>query len=123
MIGMSAAGREGRKFFDELVHCDWRRGASGPAAVWRAPRGQYLAGEPAMAPMPHEAPESREPPDVAGAARGGALVCPVFDAVRGESRYLVFDALDVAAGPCAEVRLEAPLPTAFHAAFAPTPPP
>jgi len=108
MIGMSAAGREGRKFFDELVHCDWRRGASGPAAVWRAPRGQYLAGEPALAPHP--------------AAAGGALVCPLFDAERGESRYLVFDALDVGAGPCAELRLEAPLPTAFHAAFAPAPP-
>ena len=57
----------------------------------------------------------RSPYDFAG----GALVCPLFDAVRGESRYLIFDALDVESGPCAEVRLEAPLPTAFHAAFAP----
>jgi carotenoid cleavage dioxygenase-like enzyme len=59
----------------------------------------------------------------AAAPAGGALVCPLFDAVRGESRYLVFDALDIGAGPYAEVRLEAPLPTAFHAAYAPAPPP
>jgi carotenoid cleavage dioxygenase-like enzyme len=104
-------------FFDELGHCVWRRGAGAAPVVWKAPRGQYLAGEPALAPAPPE-------PGRGGvvAPVGGVLVCPLFDAVRGESRYLVFDALDVGAGPCAELRLEAPLPTAFHAAFAPAPP-
>ena len=124
MLGMSAAGREGRKFFDELVHCDWRRGAGAAPTVWRAPRGQYLAGEPAFAPMPPAPPAAQSAWAVGAAApAGGALVCPLFDAVRGESRYLVFDALDIGAGPYAELRLEAPLPTAFHAAFAPAPPP
>src|SRR5579862_7576785 len=122
MLGMSAAGREGRKFFDELVHCDWRRGAGAVPAVWRAPRGQYLAGEPALAPMPEPPEASTAPAARPVAPRGGALVCPLFDAERGESRYLVFDALAIGKGPYAEVRLEAPLPTAFHAAFAPAPP-
>lgn len=113
MLGMSAAGRQGRKFFDQLVHGDWRRGHGATVTVWQAPRGQYLAGEPALAPHPAAAPD-----DPAGAA----LVCPLFDAVSGESRYLVFDAMDVAAGPCAEVCMEAPLPTAFHAAYVPAAP-
>jgi all-trans-8'-apo-beta-carotenal 15,15'-oxygenase len=112
MLGISAAGRPGRKFYDQLVHCDWRRGAGAAPAVWQAPSGQYLTGEPALAVHP------AEPAEI-------VLVCPLFDAVRGESRYLVFNARDVEAGPCAELRLEAPLPTAFHAAFAPAlaPPP
>jgi all-trans-8'-apo-beta-carotenal 15,15'-oxygenase len=125
MLGISAAGRPGRKFYDQLVHCDWRRGAGAAPAVWQAPSGQYLTGEPALA---HPAfPDNRgaDPAQPAYPAQT-ALVCPLFDAVRGESRYLVFDALDVEAGPCAELRLAAPLPTAFHAAFAPAlpqPPP
>jgi len=112
MLGISATGRQGRKFYDQLVHCDWRRGAGRAPAVWQAPKGQYLTGEPALAAHP------------ADAAHPGhvALVCPLFDALRGESRYLVFDALDVESGPRAEIVLEAPLPTAFHAAFAPGPP-
>jgi carotenoid cleavage dioxygenase-like enzyme len=111
MLGISAAGRQGRKFYDQLVHCDWRRGAGQAPAVWQAPSGQYLTGEPALA--AHPAP---------GMERDVVLVCPLFDATRGESRYLIFNALDVESGPCAEVRLEAPLPTAFHAAFAPLAP-
>ncbi|MBV8200974.1 MAG: carotenoid oxygenase family protein, partial [Acidobacteria bacterium] len=79
-------------------------------------------GEPALATHPAHPAHPADPPHPDGLA----LVCPAFDAVRGESRYLIFDAADVEAGPCAEVRLEAPLPTAFHAAFAPAlpqPPP
>ena len=113
MLGMSAAGRQGRKFFDQLVHGDWRRGHGAAPAVWQAPRGQYLAGEPALA---------LDPAAPADDPAGAALICPLFDAARGESRYLVFDAMDVAAGPRAEVRLETPLPTAFHAAFVPAAP-
>jgi all-trans-8'-apo-beta-carotenal 15,15'-oxygenase len=126
MLGISAAGRQGRKFFDQLVHGHWRRAPGqewAAPAIWQAPAGQYLAGEPALAPDParwHDAGAAAAPmaPPL---PIGGALVCPLFDAVRGESRYLIFDALDVGSGPCAEVCLEAPLPAAFHAAFAPAP--
>jgi all-trans-8'-apo-beta-carotenal 15,15'-oxygenase len=107
MLGVSAAGRAGRKFYDQLVHGDWRRPGAVPA-VWQAPPGYYLAGEAALAPHPD-------------GGRGGALICPLFDGTTGESGFLIFDAGDITAGPRAELRLEAPIPPAFHAAYAPAP--
>lgn len=103
MIGISATGRAGRKFFDQLVHADWARPER--LDVWQAPSGQYLAGEPLMVADP-----ARQ--------RGGALLCPLFDAERRASRVLLFDALQVAAGPRAVLHLEAPVPPSFHAFFA-----
>ncbi len=108
MLGVSTAGRAGRKFYDQLVHGDWSRASSLPRAapaVWQAPPGHYLAGEPALAPEPD-------------GGRGGALICPYFDGTKGESSILVFDAADITAGPRAELRLEAPMPPVFHAAYA-----
>ncbi len=104
MIGMSTTGRPGRKFFDQVVHGDW----SHPERldVWQAPPGQYLAGEPLMAADP-------------ASERGGALLCPLFDAERRASRVLLFDAERVAAGPLAVLPLAAPVPPSFHASFAP----
>jgi carotenoid cleavage dioxygenase-like enzyme len=104
MLGISATGRPGRKFFDQLVHCDWR--AEAVRDVWQAPPGVYLGGEPAFAPDPAD-------------AAGGAVVCPLFDATRGESACAVFDAHRVAAGPLALLRLGSPIHLAFHAFFAP----
>ncbi len=125
MLGISATGRPGRKFYDQVVHCDWRRGAGRAPAVWQAPSGHYLTGEPALATPPDHGgdPAGARHPGRADGAPELALVCPLFDATRGESRYLVLDALDVEAGPVAEIVLQAPLPTAFHAAFAPGTPP
>ncbi|HVT19276.1 MAG TPA: carotenoid oxygenase family protein [Thermoanaerobaculia bacterium] len=106
MLGISAAGRPGRKFFDQLVHVDWS--APGSLDLWQAPAGHYLAGEPLMVADP------AAPAD----ARGGALLCPLFDSAARASRVLVFDALDVAAGPRATLYLEAPVPPSFHSSFA-----
>ena len=50
MLGISATGRPGRKFFDQLVHARW----NGPLDVWQAPPGIYPAGEPAFAGNPDE---------------------------------------------------------------------
>ncbi|HVT60564.1 MAG TPA: carotenoid oxygenase family protein [Thermoanaerobaculia bacterium] len=102
MLGISATGRPGRKFFDQLVHVDWA--VPGRLDVWQAPAGEYLAGEPLMV------------ADPAG-GRGGALLCPLFDSARRASRLLLWDALDVAAGPRATFHLEAPLPPSFHSCF------
>jgi all-trans-8'-apo-beta-carotenal 15,15'-oxygenase len=107
MLGISATGRPGRKFFDQLVHADWSRPER--QDLWQAPPGQYLAGEPLMA----ADPESE---------RGGALLCPLFDAEARASRMLLFDALAVAAGPRAVLQLAAPVPPTFHSAFAPAAP-
>lgn len=107
LLGISAMGRPGRKFFDQLAHFAWSR----PEArdVWTAPAGSYLAGEPAFAGDP-------------GRPGVGAVICPLFDAgagPRGEHRVLVFDAYDVAAGPRAVLSLEAPLHLGFHSVFDP----
>jgi len=101
LLDISTAGRPGRKFFDQLAHIS----VGGGRDVWQAPPGCYLGGEPAFA------------PDLAGPH--GAVICQRFDAVKGESAFLVFDAFDVAAGPRAVLPLESPLHLGFHAVFAP----
>ena len=101
-LGISAAGRRGRKFFDQLVHASW--GGARPPDVYRAPRFQYLCGEPAFVPA-------------RGGGPGGALICQTFDAARGESAFVFFDAFDVAAGPLARLRLREPLHLGFHTSF------
>jgi carotenoid cleavage dioxygenase-like enzyme len=100
MLGISAAGRRGRKFFDQLVRARW----DGALDVYQAPPFQYLCAEPLFIPAPRGGP-------------GGAVVCQTFDAARARSDFAVFDALDVAAGPVARLRLRAPLHFGFHASF------
>lgn len=107
MLGISTAGRPGRKFYDQLVHGSWNTAAP---AIWQAPPGRYLAGEPALVPAP-------------GGPPAALLVCPTYDAPRHQGSILLFDATDLPAGPRAELPLEAPLPPAFHAAFASPPAP
>jgi len=104
MLGISTTGKPGRKFFDQLVHARW----NGPLDIWQAPAGQYLAGEPAFAGDPNE-------------PGAGAVVCPLFDAARGETVFAVFDASRVAAGPVAVLRPGGALHLAFHGIFEPAP--
>jgi all-trans-8'-apo-beta-carotenal 15,15'-oxygenase len=104
LLGISSQGRPGRKFFDEIVHLAWSRPEA--ADLWRAPAGSYLGGEPAFVPDPED-------------ERSGAVICQLFDAVKGESALLVFDAFHVAAGPVARIPLDSPLHLGFHALFAP----
>jgi carotenoid cleavage dioxygenase-like enzyme len=96
MLGISATGRPGRKFFDQLVHCRW---SSGEVEVWQSPPGVSLAGEPAFA--------------------EGVILVPLFDAERGESSFAVFDAFRIASGPRAVLRPGCALPLAFHGLFEP----
>jgi carotenoid cleavage dioxygenase-like enzyme len=103
MLGISATGRPGRKFFDQLVHARW----NGPLDIWQAPQGQYLAGEPAFAGDPEE-------------PGAGAVICPLFDTRRGhrgETAFAVFDAKQVAAGPMAVLHTGGALHLAFHGVF------
>jgi len=102
VLGISAAGRSGRKFFDQLARLDW---ASDRTDIYQAPPGQYLGGEPVFVPDP----DAR--------ATRGAVVCQSFDAARVESAFLVFDAFALAAGPIAAVTLRSPIPLLFHSAF------
>ena len=102
MLGISATGRRGRKFFDQLVRANW----GAPPEVYQAPPFHYLGGEPVFV-ASH------------GGGGCGAVICQLFDAARGESAFAVFDARDVAAGPIARLRLREPIHLGFHASFVP----
>jgi carotenoid cleavage dioxygenase-like enzyme len=101
MLGISHAGRPGRKFFDQIVRVDWP-GES--VEVYHSPPGQYLGGEPLFV------------PDSAASDRG-VVVCQVFDAEKVASSFAVFDAFNLEAGPIAIVRLDGAVPLLFHSVF------
>lgn len=103
MLGISHTGRRGRKFFDQLVHASW----DGAQArdVYQAPPFHYLGGEPVFVAGP--------------GGRSGAVICQTFDARREQSAFVIFDAFDVAVGPVATLRLNAPIHLGFHASFLP----
>jgi carotenoid cleavage dioxygenase-like enzyme len=101
MMGMSAAGRPGRKFFDQLVHAQW---TTGQVSAYRVPASHYLCGDPVFVGDPAD-------------ASAGAVICYGFDAERRRSSFLVFDAFNVARGPVASVHLKTPVHFGFHATF------
>jgi carotenoid cleavage dioxygenase-like enzyme len=103
VLGISATEEPGRKFFDQVVRCDWRENA---ADVYQAPPRCYLGGEPVFL------------PDV-GDERRGSVICQKFEAESGTSSFLVFDAFDVAGGPVATLELESAVPLLFHACYEP----
>jgi all-trans-8'-apo-beta-carotenal 15,15'-oxygenase len=103
MLGLSATGRTGRKFFDQLVHARWDRRA--PNDIFQAPAGQYLGGEPIFAGDPQ--------------SESAVVICQRYDARAHQSSFLIFDALRVAAGPTATLRLKRPVPFGFHASWNP----
>jgi all-trans-8'-apo-beta-carotenal 15,15'-oxygenase len=104
MLGISRAGRPGRKFFDQIVRVDW---PGETVEVYQAPQKHYLGGEPLFVPDP-SAPGDR-----------GVVLCQVFDAERVSSSFAIFDAFNLAAGPTAFVRLPDPVPLMFHSVFVP----
>jgi all-trans-8'-apo-beta-carotenal 15,15'-oxygenase len=103
MLGISATGKQGRKFFDELVHVKW----PGKCAcdVYKAPARHYLGSEPIFIDNP---------------AGNGAVICQVFDAENYSSAFALFDATRVERGPIAMLRLREPIHLGFHASFAAT---
>lgn len=104
MLGISATGRRGRKFFDQLVHARWDDART--LDIYQPPAAHYLGGEPIFV------PDSSN-------ARAGAVICQIFDAHSRTTSFAVFDAFDVAAGPAASLRLRAPIHLGFHATFDP----
>ena len=100
MLGISATGRHGRKFFDQLVHVKW----PGKCAcdVYKVPAKNYLGSEPIF---------------IGRAGGGGAIICHLFDAENNASSFALFDAMCVARGPVALLRLKEPIHLGFHASF------
>jgi carotenoid cleavage dioxygenase-like enzyme len=101
MVGISAAGQHGRKFFDHLVHASWN--TDHLSDVYQCPPRRYLSGEPVFI----GAPASRE----------AVVICQEFDAREVQTSFLVFDAWRVADGPVTRIPLERPLHLSFHAGF------
>lgn len=102
MLGISATGRRGRKFFDQLVHASWETPKR--PDVYHARPMQYLAGEPVFISDPHN-------------EASGAVICQIFDAERLTSAFGIFDAHHVTDGPIATLRLKEPIHFGFHACF------
>lgn len=104
MLGISATGRGGRKFFDQLAHANWT--CAKACDVYQAPPMHYLGGEPIFIANPrHE--------------MAGVVICEVFEAAQRSSAFAVFDAFNVTAGPIATMRLNEPIHLGFHAVFSP----
>ena len=105
MLGLSATGQSGRKFFDQLVHANWNGGVSD---IYQSPPMRYLGGEPVF---------------VVGRDSGeGIIICQEFDAAARTHQFLVFEAFRVATGPIARIPLQHPVHLGFHAAFRPSVP-
>jgi all-trans-8'-apo-beta-carotenal 15,15'-oxygenase len=102
MLGISAAGRCGRKFFDQLVHAAWADAVA--CDIYQAPARRYLGGEPIFIGDSND-------------QRTGAILCQVFDAASMTSAFAIFDAFHVASGPVAMLHLREPIPLLFHASF------
>jgi all-trans-8'-apo-beta-carotenal 15,15'-oxygenase len=101
MLGMSAAGNLGRKFFDQLVHASWSQ--CSVCDVYQCPPWHYLGAEPVFC----GAPGSRE----------AVVICQEFDAHSVKTSFLVFDAWRIAKGPIARLALDHALCLGFHAGF------
>jgi all-trans-8'-apo-beta-carotenal 15,15'-oxygenase len=100
MLGISATGMPGRKFFDELVRIDW----SSPdrPEVYRLPAGRFFAGEPAFVRGPDSADD--------------VVICPVCDLTAGRTTIGLFRARGL--DPIGELPLRDLLPPLFHSTFA-----
>lgn len=103
LLGISATGQPGRKFYDELVHLSWA--GEGGYETYRVPKGQYLGGEPIFLGDP-------------ASSEHGVVICQLIDAESQKGWFLLFDAFEVAKGPIAKLPLRRAIPPCFHASFA-----
>jgi all-trans-8'-apo-beta-carotenal 15,15'-oxygenase len=102
MLGISAAGKPGRKFFDLLAHGKWTAGDVGD--VFQTPPGHYLGGEPLYAGNPRDPGEA-------------VIINELVDAGRDRSEIVLFDASRVSAGPIARLGLRHKIHPGFHTSF------
>jgi all-trans-8'-apo-beta-carotenal 15,15'-oxygenase len=106
MLGISATGRHGRKFFDQLVHARW--GEQNVRDIYQSPPMRYLGGEPVFIGEP--------------GTDNGVVICQEFDAAARKSSFLIFEAARVAHGPVTRIPLDHLLYLGFHAGFSSGPP-
>jgi all-trans-8'-apo-beta-carotenal 15,15'-oxygenase len=104
MLGMSARGNPGRKFFDQLAHGSWESG--GVSDIYQAPHGEYLGGEPCFIANPADREE-------------GIIICEHLKPAEKATAIALFDASNVCGGPTASIPLRYPIHPGFHATFVP----
>jgi all-trans-8'-apo-beta-carotenal 15,15'-oxygenase len=102
MLGISATGRPGRKFFDQLAHGSWRDRAVND--VFQTEPGQYLGGEPCPVTDP-------------GDSSRGVVINLFVDARNERWEIALFDAMNVARGPIARLGLKHKVHPGFHTSF------
>jgi all-trans-8'-apo-beta-carotenal 15,15'-oxygenase len=102
MLGISATGGQGRKFFDQLAHGSWKRGAV--TDIYQTPSGEYLAGEPCHVSNPED------PSDA-------VIINELIDARNDRVEILLFEAGNVSKGPIAHLGLRHKIHPGFHTCF------
>jgi all-trans-8'-apo-beta-carotenal 15,15'-oxygenase len=104
MLGISASGQQGRKFFDQVARGNWSNG--GVKDLYQAPAGEYLAGEPVYVPDPN-------------ASREGIVIVQHINARNDAVSFVLFDAHALRNGPIARLPLRHRIHPGFHASFLP----
>jgi all-trans-8'-apo-beta-carotenal 15,15'-oxygenase len=102
MLGISATGEPGRKFFDQLAHGNWNLGKV--ADIFQVNPGEYLAGEPIYIANPKD-------------RKQGIIIVERIDARNDQAEFLLFDAGTVSSGPIARLPLRHKIHPGFHASF------
>ena len=107
MLGISASGQPGRKFFDQLARGSWSQmGNGGVSDLFQAESGEYLAGEPAY--VAHRS-----------APTEGVVIVEHINTKTDHAAFLLFDAHALRNGPIARLPLRHRLHPGFHASFSP----
>ena len=101
MLGISSAGTDGRKFFDQLVHANWRH--STVDDIYQCQPMRYLGGEPVFVGASH--------------SDEGVIICQEFDASDRKSSFLIFESANITQGPITRILVEHLMYLGFHAAF------
>ncbi len=102
MLGISASGGQGRKFFDQLAHGSWKQG--GVRDVYQTKPAEYLGGEPCLAANPADPSEA-------------VIITEFIDAVNNRAEILLFEAGHVAKGPVARLCLRHMIHPGFHTSW------
>ncbi len=99
-LGMPDQQLQVPKFYDRLLRFDWRRAAK--PTVWQAPKGWFLGGEPCFLGEDEDK---------------GVVLLQTFNPEERSSRYVLFDAHHIEAGPMTQIDLEHFDPPGFHSSY------
>lgn len=102
MLDMEAAGKPGRKFFNQLVRCNW---LTMERSYYQPPAGKFLGAEPVFVANNDE--------------QGGWIIVQEMDSTSRTSEFVILDAYDIPAGPVCRLRLRHPSHFGFHAMYDP----